>query len=205
MTHPTRTGGLDRPPRRSDALRRQHSPQHSGASSAGSGTLDEWTYSFVWRCVGNLFDQDSRASSSDVDAVFGHALERVRRSRHTVTYSERYPAWVTVVCRNAYLNYVRSRPRLLAIQESDFISSGVDVDHGIDGRLVDRAIRRAVARLPRFLQRVAHLRFVDNRTYRQIATETGKEIPTIRSYVNKSAKRLRGDRELIALLEERRR
>ena len=150
-----------------------------------------------------MLEQDGTARPPDVDAVLDIALRRVQKGRSSVVSPDRYAGWVAVVCRNAYLNFVRTRQGYRVIHDSDAIyDPRMRAGYGHDARILRQALLEAIERLPRFLQEVARLRFAENCGYPVIATRTGKAIPIVRSYVNKATRRLRVDARLMRVLTE---
>lgn len=167
--------------------------------------LEVWTYRQLRCVVDSLIDKDRNARAYDADAVLSIALLRVEAGRHSVQDPGSYASWVSVVGRNAYLNYKRSRPTVRRVKEADLsYDAERQMESRMDGARVRRSVEDAIGRLPAFLRVVATMRLVEDRDYDCICACTGKSKPTVRAYVNKAIERLRTDDLLKCLLEEAR-
>ena len=69
---------------------------------------------------------------------------------------------------------------------------------------MQESINRAIEALPDFLRDVARMRLVEHRSYRAIQQETGRPLPTLRTYVNRAMAQLRRNPRLQVLFEEMR-
>lgn len=165
--------------------------------------LDVWTYRQLRCVVDSLIDKDRNARVCDADAVLSIALMRVEAGRDSVQDPAAYASWVSVVGRNAYLNYKRSRPTVRSVKEADLsYDAERQMESRMDGTCVRRSVEDAIGRLPAFLRAVATMRLVEDRDYDCISAATGKSKPTVRAYMNKALDRLRTDELLRRLLEE---
>jgi DNA-directed RNA polymerase specialized sigma24 family protein len=70
--------------------------------------VDIWTYCFVSRYLALQFSRSGRASWSDLDRLIDKVLVKIRRGSADLRAPGKYSSWVSTVCRNSYLNYVRS-------------------------------------------------------------------------------------------------
>jgi RNA polymerase sigma factor (sigma-70 family) len=86
------------------------------SDAAAGQVLDIWTYCFVRRYFVGKCLHDSSSTASDLESMIDLAFIKVRKSRDTVT-SGRYAHWVSVVCRNTFLNYIRSRRPLVSLDD----------------------------------------------------------------------------------------
>ncbi len=190
-------------------------PQRSAAKTslenARSGNteaeaeLEVWTYRQLRCVVDSLIDKDQNARVCDADAVLSIALIRVEAGRESVQDPRSYASWVSVVGRNAYLNYKRSRPTVRRVKEEDLsYDAELHMESRMDGARVRRSVEDAIGRLPAFLRVVATMRLVEERDYDCISAATGKSKPTVRAYMNKALERLRTDDLLRCLLDESR-
>ncbi len=170
---------------------------------APTEALDPETYRHLRRVIDRLVSGDSRSAPSDVDAVFSIAMRRVEAGRATVVDGDRYASWVTVVGRNAFLNYRRSRPHQCVIREDDLTYDAEGhMECRLDTPIVRAALVAAIDRLPPFLRPVARMRFVEEASYELISVRTGKEAPTIRAYVHRAASKLRQDRGFTRVIND---
>ena len=165
--------------------------------------IDLWTYCYVRRYFLIKFIRERTFQVSELDQVVEQAYRKVDSSRSLIAHHDRYAQWVSVVCRNTYMNFVSRRQALTSLLPShDFplppkVGSDLDVNAGA----IHEALRRAIQELPEFLQSTARMRFVENLTYEEISRIVGKRIPTIRSYIHKICQRFRKDRQLMAWAE----
>ncbi|MBT8401283.1 MAG: sigma-70 family RNA polymerase sigma factor [Rhodothermia bacterium] len=167
--------------------------------------LAVWTYRQLRCVVDSLIDKDHNARVCDADAVLSIALIRVEAGRDSVQDPGSYASWVSVVGRNAYLNYKRSRPAVRRVKEADLsYDAERQMESRMDGARVRRSVEDAISRLPAFLRVVATMRLVEDQDYECISVATGKSKPTVRAYMNKALERLRTDDLLRCLLEEAR-
>lgn len=165
--------------------------------------IDLWTYCFVRRYYLIKFIRESRFRSSELDQLVENTYQKVERSRSGIESYDRYAQWVSVVCRNAYINFVSRRKLIiglnfLADDPVEFIN-GVDLEANAAG--IHISLLRAINRLPDFLRPTARMRFVENLSYEEISRYTGKRVPTIRSYIHKTCSRFRKDKNLKAWAE----
>jgi RNA polymerase sigma factor (sigma-70 family) len=118
----------------------------------------------------------------------------------SIASADRYAHWVSVVCRNTYLNFLRSRPRTANEPIDDELSSFIDPIRALQTTQLRQTLCASIDRLPAFLSVVARLRFVDQKSYQEIGQATGKPVPVIRAYAHRAAIRLRADARLVEAL-----
>ena len=163
-------------------------------------TLEVWLYCYVQRyALVRLVRLPLGAGEADriIDGLFERAREFDK-----VVEPEHFSHWVSVVCRNTFINGLRRRYQpvdvdLDALAEADE-PAGPDLAEP-DRALVRHAVDRALAGLPEALQPVARMRLVEGRSYPHIAAATGHPLPTVRAYAAKAVRRLRQDPGLRAL------
>jgi DNA-directed RNA polymerase specialized sigma24 family protein len=130
----------------------------------------------------------------ELDALLARIYEQVVTKRHTLRTNERYASWVSVVCHNLFVNYVRSgRPVLIHGLRGASLMSLPKEEAEEDVVVLFRAITSAIERLPGYLRPIAELRLVHERSYEEIAFLLDKNVVVVRSYVNKALNRLRQD------------
>jgi DNA-directed RNA polymerase specialized sigma24 family protein len=164
--------------------------------------VDLWTYCFVRRYFLAKFAAQPDLPAVDLDAQVERVYQKVEAAREGVRDPQRYPHWVSVVCRNTFLNYVRrTRPATVSLDDEDCrpLPAGETVRG--DFGLAHEVVATAIERLPDYLQPVARMRFLEERSYEAIHEETGVAIPTARTYAGRARKRLRDDPAVRALLD----
>jgi RNA polymerase sigma factor (sigma-70 family) len=170
-------------------------------SAAERRLVDIWTYCFVCRYFATQFIRASYLARSDFDHLVEVTFRKIKQKERTVRQPERFAGWISSVCRNTYINYLRS---VIPTQPSaDYLVAETALDELYDAATIRAAVRRAIERLPSFLQDAARFRFLDGLDYAEMAALTGKSIPTLRAYISKSVLRFRDDAMLVRVLLER--
>ena len=157
--------------------------------------VDLWTYCFIRRYFLVKFTRDHLYNNAaDMEALIEQAHARVQQRQAMVSETARYASWVSVVCKHAFLNYLRTLQVVVSIdQDAGLQLPGEPIAALHDAGMVYEGLRRAIERLPGYLREVAHLRFARGISYHAIEQFTGKPLPTVRSYVYKAALKLRAD------------
>lgn len=164
--------------------------------------VELWTYCFVLRYFLIKSVLGKIETVSDVDALVDRAYKRIERNQSTIEDSTRYAHWVSVICRNTFLNHTRKhRPERSIHGEAapTLVAESPRSHHDMGFAL--QAFEAAIGRLPAHLQEVTRLHFLEGYTYEEISEELGKPVPTIRSYKHRAIRRLREDRWLHAFFE----
>ena len=165
--------------------------------------VDLWTYCFVWRGLLVKFSTHTKANDSDFDMLVAEVYERVVDRRHTLRKKNKYASWVSVICRNVFINYMRKQKISIPFDESMVSGVIAEPDHSYsDTTVLIQVLEEAIRRLPAYLQDIAMLRILENRSYEEISLKTGKRVQIIRTYMNKAKKRLRNDEALVVFINE---
>ena len=161
--------------------------------------VDIWTYCFVWHYFLLKFRRGPGSLPAEAECIVEEAYLRVERNQSTVKETNRYASWVSVVCKNVYLNYLRSPRKCYPLHAAQQNASSVAEPDWLayDSMVMLRALQCAIERLPGYLVEVARLRFVRDCSYPEMHEVTGKELPILRSYVHKARMRLRKDPTLL--------
>ena len=164
--------------------------------------VELWIYCFIRRYFIVKFVQESSYNPVDFDAIVDGTFEKVERFAAQIQRPDRFANWVSVICKNSYLNYLRRKRRAVPLEvdlEPDFVAEpAVPYNDSAKSRLV---VLRAIRRLPPYLQECVRLRYLDGLSYEDIGDRTGHPLPRIRAYINKAMKRLREDGELLEHLQ----
>lgn len=164
--------------------------------------VDLWTYCYVRRYFLAKFAQRNTRQAADLEMVISRAFRKATGRMQSVKNPDRYAHWVSVICRNTFINYLRSRRDHQPLPEGGLAAPQPHRDYG-DAALMAAALEAAIGRLPEFLQEVAYLRLVEEVDYEEISRRVDKPLPILRSYVSKSLKRLRKDPALLQYLSPR--
>jgi RNA polymerase sigma factor (sigma-70 family) len=158
--------------------------------------VDLWTYCYVCRyflakSAGNNFE-----SVAAPDELITRTYEKIQENRDGVRDPDRYANWVSVVCKNTFLNYTRRDRVSDSINEEQGPTLRADASRIPEKGFVREAFAEAIDRLPEYLQEPARLYFLEDREFDEISDEIGKAVPTVRTYKHKAVKQLREDERL---------
>ena len=159
--------------------------------------LDVWTYCYTWRYFLSKAARDNLRRPSDIDALTAQAFRRACCTRDDVEGVLRYANWVSVVCRNTYVNYANRGREMESIESvrGEVVTEPAPTYN--DEPLVRRVLLSAINRLPPYLQDTARLFFVEQYTFETIAARLGKPIDTVRTYKSRALHTLRQDDALL--------
>ena len=165
--------------------------------------IELWTYCFIRRYYLIKFSQGPTHNAADLDVLIEATFEKVERFGEKVQHPTRFANWVSVICKNTYLNYLRRRKPSISIVDAGTPPLVAEPAMGYsDSGHARVVLNRAIKRLPDYLQECAVLRLLEGLTYEEIGKRTGQPLPRIRAYVNKALKRFREDEELLEYLIE---
>ncbi len=166
--------------------------------------IDLWTYCYIRRYFQLKYARDFDGSLADYEKLIAECFRKVAKGRDTLGGTNRYANWVSVICKNTFLNYIRGKRRYISIDRSheQLCDDHAGAEVELDSRLLFGALKQAIDRLPSFLRTIATRRIVEEQDYETIADETGKPVPTVRSYVNKALVRLRKDARFMRYFED---
>lgn len=163
--------------------------------------VDVWTYCYVQRYFEVQSMRSSHALRSDADRLVDVTLRKLERVTYQLRQPERYTSWVSSICRNTYRTYVRTR-RIRELNDPELLVSESENTGGYDVSTMYDALNTAIRHLPDFLRPIATMRFVESKSYREMAAVTGKSIPTLRSYTNRALNVLRADARVRSVFDE---
>ena len=157
--------------------------------------VELWTYCFIRRYFLMKFTRDALFNNpADVDALIEQAYIKVQDHLSTVSDSAHYASWVSVLCKNAFLNHLRNLPQAISIDQEDGPQlQGDSLEAHFDIGMLHQGLREAVDRLPEYLREIAYYRFIKGLSYQEIGRFIDKPLPVIRSYVNKAVRKLQKD------------
>lgn len=164
--------------------------------------IDLWTYCFIRRYFLIKLVQETSMGPADFDDLVDRTFRKVETSEDRIRRPGHYASWVSVVCKNTFLNYLRDRKHSVSLEEESVVQVAAEpAPTYVDAGYVRLALHRAIERLPRYLRECVRLRFVEGLSYEEISAKTGFPLPRIRSYVNKAMKRFRQDERLLSYLK----
>ena len=166
--------------------------------------LEIWLYCYVQRYVLVRLMRLGPLGASEADRIIGRVYERAREFEK-VTACERFTHWLSVVCKNTFINTLRRRRDLPTDVDVDTLAEADGSPETglteLDRAHLRYALARAFGALPEALQPIARMRLLEGRSYHHLAAATGHELPTVRTYAAKAVRRLRADPDLRALLQ----
>lgn len=172
------------------------------ASEADEHAAELWTYCFVRRYFLIKFTRQSEYEPADLDELVEKVYQKIERGRSEINDPDRYAQWVSVICKNTFLNYVRRQRQYVSTEDEH--GPTLTVAEQIARRepgLAVRAVEAAISRLPDYLEEAARLRLLEEKTYQQMGEITEKSVASLRTYVNRARKKLREDPALRAYLD----
>ena len=179
---------------------------HEKPSDQDRRLIDLWTYAYVYRYFLIKLVPSRRATSAAFDQLVSSAFTDVQKNLHQVRQPDRFTSWVGTICRNAFINYLRTRRSTISLEDGHpVLTTEADATAPMqahDAGVVYRTVYAAIEALPPFLREVAHLRLLERCSYEAISKITGKPAVHLRVYLNRALTRLRRDPDLRALLHE---
>ncbi len=161
-------------------------------------SVELWAYCYaVWYLYAK-FARERTSGVSDLDAALDQAYGRILRALETVRDPERFPQFVSVVCKNVLLSHRARRREMVEVDEGTLVSPE-DHAQAYDRVLVRRVLARAIRAMPEAIRDIGRMRLLENWSYRDIAEATGRPIASVRTYVSKVKARLRDDPDVRAL------
>jgi len=166
--------------------------------------VDLWTYCFIRRYYLMKFIRENGFQSCELESVVEQTYRKVERGRKRLKQHNRYAQWVSVVCKNNFINFVTRRSHVITLDATAMISDSDGdlfelmpesewVDPSVDAGMLYVALARAIEDLPQFLHHVARMRFVEQLSYEEIGRLTGHSLATVRAYIHKVCTRFRRD------------
>ena len=163
--------------------------------------IDLWTYCFIRRYFLIKLVQESSMGAADFDELVDRTFLKIESSLRRLKRPDHYGNWVSVICKNTFLNYLRDRRHAVSLEDRPITPVAAEPAHEYtDAGHARMVVHRAIDRLPNYLQECVRLRFVEGLNYDEISARTGFPLPRIRSYINKAVKRFRDDDRLRAYL-----
>lgn len=165
--------------------------------------IDLWTYCFIRRYFLIKLVQESSMGPADFDDLVDRTFRKIESSEGRLKRPARFANWVSVICKNTFLNHLRDRRHAVSLDEAPAVLVAAEPAQAYrDVGHVRLAVHRAIDRLPPYLRECVRLRFIEGLSYDEISAKTGFPLPRIRSYINKAMKRFRQDDRLLAYLRE---
>lgn len=158
--------------------------------------VDLWMYVYVALYFHRKYAAGDFESPSDYEETFGRAFEKARAKIDTIRHPDRFASWVSVVCKNTFLNAMRRVPEQSSIEGDNLSLVDEEPPPSPDSAFVTHLFERAIDRLSPYLQDVARLFLLEDKSYHQISEATGKSVATIRVYKQRALKQLREDPDI---------
>ena len=187
-----------------DAANATFARWHRDRTTPDRHLVEVWTYCYVYRYFLVKFATSPRRHDGTLDQLVGRAFRDVLRNLDDVRHPDRYTHWVSKVCKNTFVNYLRAQRSYVSLTDGTVIlhTSEPRADAAYDLAFIYHVALRAIDALPDYLRGIARMRLIEERSYREMKEQTGHSIPTLRAYVNKALCRLRTHPELSILVDE---
>jgi RNA polymerase sigma factor (sigma-70 family) len=159
--------------------------------------VDMWTYCYVCRYFLSKSSQGTFNHAADADELTTRAYRKILDNRGSVRNPDRYANWVSVICKNTFLNYTRRDQFSASIEEEQGPTLTAEERQSVaEVGFVREALDEAIERLPEYLQEPARLYFLEDREFEEISDAVDKPVATVRTYKHKAVKQLRTDERL---------
>ena len=169
----------------------------NGSDPDAERLVDMWTYCYVCRYFLSKSSGGAFNNPSDADALTTRAYQKVLDNRESVRNPDRYANWVSVICKNTFLNYARRDQFSESIEDEEGPTLTAEERQSVaEVGFVREAFDEAIERLPQYLQEPARLYFLEDREFEEISDAVGKPVATVRTYKHKAMKHLRTDERL---------
>jgi RNA polymerase sigma factor (sigma-70 family) len=169
----------------------------NGSDPDAERIVDMWTYCYICRYFLSKSSQGAFDHASDTDELTTRAYRKVLDNRDGVRNPDRYANWVSVICKNTFLNYTRRDQFSESVEEEEGPTLTAEKRQSVaEVGFVREALDEAINRLPQYLQKPARLYFLEDREFEEISDAVDKPVATVRTYKHKAVKKLRTDERL---------
>lgn len=156
--------------------------------------VDMWTYCYVCRYFLAKAASGTFNRAAAADELITRTYEKIRDNRDNVREPGQYAHWVSVVCKNTFLNHTRRDRVAESINTERGPTLRAETNHATtELGFVREQFEKAIDRLPEYLQQTARLYFLENKDFEQISQAVEKAVPTVRTYKHKALNKLRED------------
>lgn len=163
--------------------------------------VELWAYCYtIWYFYAQ-FSRERTSGVSDLDAALDRAYDRILNALADIHDPERFPHYVSVVCKNVLLSHRARRRDTVEVNEETLLVAEAGAQ-AYDRVLVRRVLARTIDAMPSAIRDIGRMRLLEGRSYQDIAHVTGKPIASVRTYVSKVKARLRDDLDVRALYED---
>jgi RNA polymerase sigma factor (sigma-70 family) len=164
-----------------------------------------WLFCYSRRYFVTKWMQQPDLPPSDLEGPITDAFNVCERQLHAVREPDTFASYVSVICKNTFINYCRRRSRHLLVPADDLeedyrASDGGEIAAACDRAMFVAAAGSAIERLPPSLRDVVEMRLVLGLSYEDIQARTGHSRATLRSYLFKAIGKLRKDPGVATLL-----
>lgn len=185
---------LDRLPfhyENADAVNAVFQRWRAHSNEADKQLVETWAYAYIYMFFIQKRTSNQLESVSAVSEGIQDALLSVLEKKNTVRNPDRFAHWVSVVCRNAFLNLVRDTPEHTSIDATPMqLKEDTSDRPSIDSELIADVVHDAIDQLPNYLQVPARLYFLEGRSFQSISEEVDKSVATVRVYKQRAMQRL---------------
>ncbi len=175
---------------------------HASNDAHDLEVVELWAYCYTRRYFIAKFLRDSAYGATELDDLVAKAFTKVRDNLRRVRQPERFASWVSVICRNVFVTFLRRYRDHATFNEAHMAATAPAERSENDRHVARRAVERAVERLPPSLREVARMKFLEDLSYDEISQATDRPSASLRAFAHKAVARLREDPALVALRQE---
>ncbi|MGB3545172.1 RNA polymerase sigma factor [Rubrivirga sp.] len=150
---------------------------------------DLWAYLYAYRYFYTRFMTERTGGASDLDAAVSNAYRRIGKAFESVNDPDRFPQYVSVLCRNVLLSHRKRRRDVVELPAGLVADPSPLGSH--DRALIRSLMTRAIAALPESVAEIARLKYLEGVEYDDIADRTGHPVATVRTYAARARGRIR--------------
>jgi RNA polymerase sigma-70 factor (ECF subfamily) len=179
-----------------------YGPDEALQLAAAIRSGDESAFVQLFRCyVTGLIRAASQIvrSESVAQDIVMDVFARLWRDRLSIAEDARLPAYLTVAVRNACIDYLRHDRLELSLREmsiEDGWAPGMSAvpltpEEELERSEAKEVIRHAFTSLPQRMRQVLELRWLADKSYKEIAKELGMPVKSVENYLGRAMRLLR--------------
>lgn len=169
-----------------------------------------WVYAWTRRYFLRKFVEGQIRTSSEAEKLMEEVFFQAHEKHGSVREPDRFPSWISVICKYRFLNYIRSSNHHEAADEivADTLASGEDIEQDvlkdIDIHTVfEKILASRLDELPDYIRNVIHKKIWEDKSYEEIGRELNYPVETVRAYFARGLKILRETPGVMSLREFR--
>ncbi|MEM6644822.1 MAG: sigma-70 family RNA polymerase sigma factor [Bacteroidota bacterium] len=176
---------------------------HAHGDPGDKRTMDLWAYCFTRRYF-VLKQRDRRQVQTEHEELIERTYRNVIDKIGQLKNPDRFASWVSKICKNTYINFLRRTHQLEPVEDVELYTEGVEHNESerLDLEEFVRMLAVAIAMLPDFSREIAERRLLKQQSYDQISEELDRPIATVRTYAHRAVHALRKNPRLLAFFDK---